>query len=46
MGKPARGFHMALIAASGARRLNDFFAMLVDRYDRLSRDRRGGALAA
>jgi DNA-binding GntR family transcriptional regulator len=29
-----REFHMCLIAASGAPRLNDFFAMLLDRYDR------------
>jgi GntR family carbon starvation induced transcriptional regulator len=29
-----RDFHMSLIAASGLRRINDFFAMLIDRYDR------------
>jgi DNA-binding GntR family transcriptional regulator len=29
-----REFHMSLIAASGLRRINDFFATLVDRYDR------------
>lgn len=29
-----RDFHMSLIAASGLRRINDFFATLVDRYDR------------
>ena len=29
-----RDFHMALIAASGLRRINDFFATLIDRYDR------------
>ena len=29
-----RDFHMRLIAASGAQRINDFFAMLLDRYDR------------
>jgi DNA-binding GntR family transcriptional regulator len=29
-----RDFHIRLIAASGAQRLNDFFAMLLDRYDR------------
>jgi DNA-binding GntR family transcriptional regulator len=29
-----RAFHMHLIAASGAQRLNDYFAMLLDRYDR------------
>ena len=27
-------FHMSLIAASGLRRINDFFATLIDRYDR------------
>jgi len=27
-------FHMSLVAASGARRLNDFFATLMERYDR------------
>jgi GntR family carbon starvation induced transcriptional regulator len=27
-------FHMSLIAASGLRRINDFFATLMDRYDR------------
>ena len=27
-------FHMCLIAASGLRRINDFFATLIDRYDR------------
>lgn len=29
-----RDFHMSLIAASGLRRINDFFGTLVDRYDR------------
>jgi GntR family transcriptional regulator, carbon starvation induced regulator len=29
-----RDFHMRLIAASGALRINDFVAMLLDRYDR------------
>jgi DNA-binding GntR family transcriptional regulator len=29
-----RDFHMSLIGASGLRRINDFFATLVDRYDR------------
>ena len=29
-----RDFHMCLIAASGAQRLNDYFAMLLDRFDR------------
>jgi GntR family carbon starvation induced transcriptional regulator len=29
-----RDFHMSLIAASGLRRINDFFATLIDRYDR------------
>lgn len=29
-----REFHMSLIAASGLRRLNDYFATLIDRYDR------------
>lgn len=29
-----RDFHMSLIAASGLRRLNEFFATQVDRYDR------------